>query len=89
MPSVQNLKPGFQNLLRPLARRWAARGVGANTVTVATAALSVLIGLAMVTTRSNWLLLAYPPALLLRMAGNAVDGMLVRWQARQSLENQC
>lgn len=82
MSSVQKLKPGFQNLLRPLARRLAAVGIGADTVTVATAALSVLIGLALVTTRSSWLLLAYPLVLLLRMAGNAVDGMLAREFAR-------
>jgi CDP-diacylglycerol--glycerol-3-phosphate 3-phosphatidyltransferase len=82
MPSVQSLKPGFQKLLRPFARRLAAAGVGADAVTVATASLSILIGLAVVVTGSVWLLLAYPPALLLRMAGNAVDGMLAREFAR-------
>jgi CDP-diacylglycerol--glycerol-3-phosphate 3-phosphatidyltransferase len=82
MSSVQKLKPGFQNLLRPLARRLAAVGIGADAVTVAAAALSVLIGLALVATRSSWLLLTYPLVLLVRMAGNAVDGMLAREFAR-------
>ena len=35
MPTIYQLKPAFQNLLRPLVRSLAAAGVTANQVTVA------------------------------------------------------
>lgn len=79
MPSVYQLKTGFQNLLRPLVRRLAGAGVTANAVTVLGVALSFATGL--------WLTLApdrpgpyfaYPLMLFLRMALNAIDGMLAR-----------
>ena len=35
MPSVYDLKPRFQALLRPLGRRMAVAGIRANQVTVA------------------------------------------------------
>ena len=40
MPSIYDLKPAFQNLLRPLTRRLAAAGVSANHITVAAMMLS-------------------------------------------------
>lgn len=78
MPSLYDIKPKFQALLRPAAARLAERGVGANAVTLAAAGLSVLLGLAVAATGWSWLLLLYPPFLLLRMALNAIDGMLAR-----------
>ena len=44
MPSIYQLKPRFQNLLRPGVQRLYARGVTANQVTLAAAAVSVLLG---------------------------------------------
>lgn len=85
MPSVYDLKPAFQRLLRPLVRKLAAAGVSANQVTVAAVVLSCLAG-ALIATRPHephWLLLL-PGASFARMALNAVDGMLAREHGQQS-----
>ena len=83
--SIYELKPRFQALLRPLVRRLHAVGVTANQVTVAACVLSVALGL--------WLFFAAPsPAafvliplwMFLRMAFNAIDGMLAREHGQQS-----
>ena len=82
--SVYRLKSGFQNLLRPTVRKLAQKGVTANQVTVAAAALSVALGLALTgTTNPAWFLLV-PSWLFLRMALNAVDGMLAREHGQAS-----
>ena len=79
MPSVYQVKPAFQNLLRPLARRLARAGVSANQVTVAALLLSLAAGGLLVRAAEYpALFLLLPPAMLLRMALNAVDGMLAR-----------
>ena len=44
MPSIYDLKPRFQSLLRPITRGLAAAGVTANQVTVAAAVLSIAVG---------------------------------------------
>jgi CDP-diacylglycerol--glycerol-3-phosphate 3-phosphatidyltransferase len=78
MISVYSLKPGFQNLLRPVARWLHSRDVSANQVTLAALLLAVVTG----GTISLWpipaTLLLLPPVLFLRMALNALDGMLAR-----------
>ena len=79
MPSIYDVKPAFQNLLRPVVRRLVAVGITPNQVTVAAFLLSVAAGAA--TCRwptSLWPLLALPVVLLLRMALNALDGMMAR-----------
>jgi CDP-diacylglycerol--glycerol-3-phosphate 3-phosphatidyltransferase len=77
--SIYRLKPAFQNLLRPAAGWLARSGVTANMVTLAACAVSVALGLG--------LYLWQPPAaaylliavwMLVRMALNALDGMLAR-----------
>lgn len=79
MPSVYDLKPRFQALLRPLVSRLASAGVSANQVTVVAIALSLGIGAIILSNpASHWPLLLLPLALLLRMALNAIDGMLAR-----------
>ena len=85
MPSIYDLKPAFQNLLRPLVRRMAAAGITANQVTIAAALLSLLVGLLIWRDpySATWLLLV-PVVLFVRMALNAVDGMLAREHAMQS-----
>jgi len=78
-PSIYLLKPAFQASLRPLARMLANSGVTANQVTVAACVISIGFGLVLAAhPRSRVLLLAMPVWLLLRMALNAVDGMLAR-----------
>ena len=42
--SIYELKPRFQNLLRPLVRRLYSTGVTANEVTIAACVISVLLG---------------------------------------------
>jgi CDP-diacylglycerol--glycerol-3-phosphate 3-phosphatidyltransferase len=79
MASVYDLKPRFQAVLRPACRRLAAAGVTANQVTLAAVALSVGAGAWIaVEPTSPWPLLALPAVLLVRMALNAIDGMLAR-----------
>jgi CDP-diacylglycerol--glycerol-3-phosphate 3-phosphatidyltransferase len=78
MPSVYDLKPRFQAALRPTAARLARAGVRANAVTTTAAVLSVAFGLTVAVTGISRLLLLYPALLLVRMALNALDGMLAR-----------
>jgi CDP-diacylglycerol--glycerol-3-phosphate 3-phosphatidyltransferase len=73
------LKPRFQALLRPATCWLAGRGVTANQVTIAAVALSLATGaLVAADPASRAVLLSVPIVLLLRMALNAVDGMLAR-----------
>ena len=83
--TLYHWKPRFQALLRPAVAWLALRGVTANGVTVAAAAGSVLVGVVialMSETRAVFLLL--PVWCLVRMALNAVDGMLAREFHQQS-----
>ncbi len=77
--SIYELKPRFQALLLPLVARLYTLGVTANQVTLAACAVSVVLGL--------WLFFApvgrgafalVPLWMFVRMAFNAVDGMLAR-----------
>lgn len=85
MPTLYDIKPAFQALLRPLTRRLASAGVTANQVTVAACALSMAAGAAIAWWPASravfWLL---PLALFLRMALNAIDGMLAREHGQAS-----
>lgn len=79
MPSIYDLKPRFQNLLRPLVRKLAETGVTANQVTVSALILSALAGLLIyLSPQQHLLLLSIPIILFVRMALNAIDGMLAR-----------
>ena len=42
--TIYDLKPAFQNLLRPMTRWLAGLGVSANAVTIAAALLSLVVG---------------------------------------------
>ncbi len=83
--SIYALKPKFQNLLRPLVRRLYQKGVTANQVTVFACAVSIALGLLLSCLAHLpalfWLM---PVWLFLRMALNAVDGMLAREFGQQS-----
>ncbi len=76
--TLYDLKPRFQALLRPLVRRLARVGLTANAVTLLACAISLAIGVLLVMVPSRALFLLLPPWLFLRMALNAVDGMLAR-----------
>ncbi|MDD1651098.1 MAG: CDP-alcohol phosphatidyltransferase family protein [Methylococcaceae bacterium] len=85
MPTIYALKPRFQALLRPLTDRLAAAGVTANQVTLAAAALSALAGWAVAfQSQARWPLLLLPIVLFLRMALNAIDGILAREHGMKS-----
>lgn len=85
MPTIYDLKPRFQSLLRPLTARLARRGVTANQVTVAAALMSLAGGMAVAAQPSErWPYLLLPVLLFLRMALNAIDGMLAREYAMKS-----
>ena len=77
--SIYSLKPRFQVLLRPLAAALFRAGVTANQVTVAACVVSIALGamLSMMPERMTLFLLV-PLWLFLRMAFNAIDGMLAR-----------
>ncbi|MFV5214781.1 CDP-alcohol phosphatidyltransferase family protein [Azonexus caeni] len=86
MISIYQLKPAFQNLLRPLAVRLAKLGITANAVTVAAMLLSLLLGgvLYLFGASAPQLFLLLPAWMFLRMALNALDGMLAREFGQQS-----
>ncbi|MFC7067130.1 CDP-alcohol phosphatidyltransferase family protein [Brucella rhizosphaerae] len=83
--SVYQLKSRFQNLLRPLVVKLASAGVTANQVTVTAALVSIVLG-AFLGWSGNAIWFALVPIwLFLRMALNAVDGMLAREHGQKSV----
>ena len=77
--SIYDLKPKFQNLLRPLVIQLEQRGVTANQVTLTACAISVILGLILTALSGyHWLFILIPIWLFVRMALNAIDGMLAR-----------
>jgi CDP-diacylglycerol---glycerol-3-phosphate 3-phosphatidyltransferase len=78
MPSIYGLKPKFQKLLRPITDALARLGVSANQVTLFAMVLSFATGGTIFLLRSRRSLLLLPFVLFLRMALNAIDGMLAR-----------
>ncbi|MDN3719906.1 CDP-alcohol phosphatidyltransferase family protein [Roseibium salinum] len=85
MPTIYQLKSRFQDLLRPLCRALAARGVTANQVTLAALGFSVLEGAALWLFPGAFLpLILLPLVLFIRMCLNAIDGMLAREHDQKS-----
>jgi len=85
MSTIYDLKPRFQALLRPMTGKLAASGVTANQVTLAAAALSLLAGMLLASfPEQRWPLLLVPLVLFVRMALNAIDGLLAREHRMQS-----
>jgi CDP-diacylglycerol--glycerol-3-phosphate 3-phosphatidyltransferase len=78
MASIYDLKPKFQNLLRPIVAELARGGVTPNQVTIAALVLSLATGAVIAWTRGGRALLLLPVVLFARMALNAIDGMLAR-----------
>jgi CDP-diacylglycerol---glycerol-3-phosphate 3-phosphatidyltransferase len=79
MPSIYDIKPKFQNLLRPLSKKLAANGITANQVTLFALVLSLLTGIALIFSgNQTGIFLLVPLVLFVRMALNAIDGMLAR-----------
>jgi len=77
--TIYDLKPAFQNLLRPLAASLVRRGVTANQITTAAFALSLAqAALTAATHGAAWALALMPLTLFVRMALNAIDGIMAR-----------
>lgn len=85
MPSVYDLKPRFQQLLRPCVTALYKKGITANQVTLSACLGSIVIGVAVSLLASfSLVFLLVPVWMLLRMALNAIDGILAREYAQQS-----
>jgi len=87
--SIYELKPRFQALLRPLVGRLYKAGVTANQVTLTACVVSVVLGLGLFVAASSpsfspMLFGLIPVWMFLRMAFNAIDGMLAREHQQQS-----
>lgn len=77
--SIYRLKPAFQRLLMPTARGLHDLGVTANQVTLFACAVSVALGLLLYLAPLPPIWFALLPIwLFVRMALNAIDGMLAR-----------
>ncbi len=84
MISVYNIKPRFQQLLQPILVRLHTMGVTPNMLTIVAILLSAFTGVYMMYGEWQSVLLAVPVALLVRMALNALDGMMARTYQMQS-----
>lgn len=79
MLTIYDLKPKFQNLLRPIVVKLADKGISANQVTWFALLVSTSCGaLIYVSEGAMMSLLLLPIILFLRMGLNAIDGMLAR-----------
>ena len=83
--SLYTLKPQFQASLRPVARSLAGFGITANQITIATSLVSIAAGafVAMMLPDPRWFLII-PAWMFVRMALNAIDGIMAREYGRES-----
>lgn len=85
MITIYDLKPKFQDLLRPIVVKLSNAHVTPNQVTLSAMFLSLCCGVFIYFNHSIvWALLVLPIILLLRMALNAIDGMLAREHNQQT-----
>ena len=85
MISVYQIKPAFQKLLLPVLKGLHKLGVTANQLTVLAVLLSLVMGGAILYHQNSPLLiLVVPVGYLLRMALNALDGMMATQYNMQS-----
>lgn len=82
--TIYDLKPKFQNLLRPIVRQLFEAGITANQVTLAALGLSIIVGALLAIFPSPYLFILLPFVLFIRMALNAIDGMLAREHNQKS-----
>lgn len=85
MISLYQLKPKFQQLLRPLVKKLFLAKVTANQVTLSACLGSIFIaGIVAFFANQVWIFGLIPIWMLIRMALNAIDGMLAREFNQQS-----
>jgi CDP-diacylglycerol--glycerol-3-phosphate 3-phosphatidyltransferase len=75
--TIYELKPKFQSLLRPLVKRIHEMGITPNQITIFTCLLSVIFG-SYIFLSSNQIFYLLPIFFFVRMALNAIDGMLAK-----------
>jgi CDP-diacylglycerol--glycerol-3-phosphate 3-phosphatidyltransferase len=87
LATIYDLKPRFQALLRPVSDALVRAGLSANDVTLGALLLSIAHGawIALLP-GSAWPLLLLPVTLFLRMAFNAIDGLMAREHAQASVQ---
>ncbi|MFQ0991280.1 CDP-alcohol phosphatidyltransferase family protein [Gilliamella apicola] len=79
MISIYQLKPKFQSLLRPYANRLNNANITANQVTISACLGSIFVSFIVGLFSSyQWIFCVIPIWMLIRMALNALDGMLAR-----------
>jgi CDP-diacylglycerol--glycerol-3-phosphate 3-phosphatidyltransferase len=79
MPSLYDWKPAFQERLRPYAEQLHENGITPNQVTLAALALAAFEGALLLTWPGAWFpFLLLPIVLFVRLALNAIDGMIAR-----------
>jgi len=89
MISIYNIKPKFQQLLQPVLRVLHKAGFTANQITTASLILSLIIGILFWFAADYPLFfLVLPIGLFLRMALNALDGMMARTYHQQSKKGE-
>jgi len=89
MISIYNIKPKFQQLLRPVLKKLYALNITANQITITSIILSLFIGILFWTADTNrYFFLVLPIGLLIRMALNALDGMMAREYNQQSKKGE-
>ena len=77
--TIYDLKPRFQALLRPTVKFLANKSITPNQVTMFAMLLSIIVGLIIAYTGgAKWILLFVPLFMFLRMALNAIDGLLAK-----------
>lgn len=82
--TLYDIKPKFQNLLRPVVVRLYNRGGTANQITLLAMLTSVLLGALLICFPQPFFFISLPVFLFFRMALNAIDGMLAREFNQQS-----
>lgn len=83
--SIYQLKPRFQQLLQPLLAGLAKRHITPNQVTLLAMCLSIIYGIALACypqNKSLWL--GLPVFMFVRMALNAIDGMLANFTGQKT-----
>jgi len=79
MATIYDLKPAFQHLLNPIVDHLARAGVTPNQITYIALLISFIAGGAIALTHgATWILLTMPLVMFVRMALNAIDGMLAK-----------
>ncbi|MCG7418941.1 hypothetical protein BHU61_12015 [Macrococcus epidermidis] len=79
MISIYELKPKFQQLLMPIVDKLRAVGMTPNQITVSALVLSIITGAIIALNYNNrWIFLLMPIVMFVRMALNAIDGVMAK-----------